>query len=129
MNKESPFQLVKLPVIKDLKFSTASNILENKKPKINISIKGNSKRVENKNEAIIELDLELKTLEADFFELNAKIVANCSWNNGVTEKEISAFLDVTAPALMLSYIRPVISNITTYAGVPPFIIPLLDLRK
>lgn len=129
MNKKSSFQLNGLPIIKDLQFSRVSNTLENQNPKINITISSNSKKVENKNEGIVELDIKLNSLEIEFFELQAKIVANFFWTNDAKDEEVESFLNRSASAIVLSYIRPVISNITTYAGLPPFIIPFLDLRK
>ena len=51
------------------------------------------------------------------------------WSENVDEKTLDILLNSNAPAILLSYIRPYISTITSGAGYPALILPLIDFTK
>ena len=38
-------------------------------------------------------------------------------------------LEVNAPAVLIAYIRPIISQLTSFSGYPPLILPLINFTK
>lgn len=59
------------------------------------------------------------TMKADFF-----------WNkNVINEKEANIFLNINAPALLLSYIRPKVHDLTKDSKIPVQDIPFVDFTQ
>ena len=112
--QESVFQFSR-PKIKNIQYS----ILEEYKPEENVNLHQhfhrNITRIEQKNEAIVELTIELGCDEKSInspFALKITIGAIFSWDNTLDEEMINSLLTFNAPALLIGYARPVISNIT-----------------
>ena len=104
-----------------------------------------------KNEGYINLDMKSKTsikkgdstafvlLELKVFDNNSTVnvpfyidismEGQFFWDGGFNEKDIGKLLKSNGPAILLSYIRPYISNITVGAGFPPLILPLIDFTE
>lgn len=83
-------------------------------------------KVENKNEADVELQFQIFNENAPSpFNINAVIKGNFTWAD-ISEKEVDKFLNVNAPSLLLSYLRPTIAYITNSSGLPQFNIPFLN---
>lgn len=99
------------------------------KVKLDIQIKKESSTKERKAQITLSLTLnnDCKIDEVPFV-LKSEIVGQFAWNEEATKEEIEHFINANAPSILLSYMRPVISNIITYSGFPAFIIPFLDLR-
>lgn len=51
------------------------------------------------------------------------------WDEKVTEEELGTYLQVNAPAVLFSYIRPIVTQLTVQAGFPPLNLPMMDFRK
>lgn len=130
--KESNFYMVKQPVIKKMEFLGNSNFIAKDNSlnvKIDIKIKKESSMIDKKAQVSLTINLNEKyNLEEVPFILKAEILGQFIWKEEATREEIEIFLNSTAPSIMLSYIRPIISNVVTYSGFPAFIIPFLDLR-
>lgn len=118
-----------LPIITNLSFDISKEFDFSIQQSLELEIKIDTKVFERvNNDANIELELELFPNSKNRpFHLKATSVASFTWAEGLDEKTIEALLKINAPAIMLSYIRPIISNITTYSGQPPLVIPLIDL--
>ncbi|MGL4902932.1 MAG: protein-export chaperone SecB [Cetobacterium sp.] len=130
--KKSNFNLLKQPLIKKMDFLSNTEFDQNtSKANINIDIKITNELSTTQNKAQVFLMIMLNT-EKDIkdvpFILKSEILGQFSWEENATEEEISDFLNSVAPSILLSYMRPIISNIITYSGLPPYIIPFLDLR-
>ena len=62
------------------------------------------------------------------FYIEADEEAKFKWNEGMfNEVQIEDLLKLNATALLLSYLRPVISNITSSSPYPAYNLPYLDL--
>ena len=86
---------------------------------------------EELQEAVVFLHIKINDKELNEkipFYLEAMITGSFVWKNE-SDEIINNFLEANAPSILLSFMRPVISNIITYAGYSPYLIPFLDLRK
>lgn len=52
-----------------------------------------------------------------------------TWASSFKEEEVVGLLEVNAPAVLMSYIRPIITQLTVFSGLPALILPLLDFTK
>lgn len=96
---------------------------------INIDIK--KERIAER-EAIVELTLEIgENNENAPFYVKAVEGATFKWEEGAFEKEqeIEKLLDVNAPALLLSYLRPIISNVTTMSKYLAYHVPFVNFNS
>lgn len=64
---------------------------------------------------ISEVPFKLETINEGYF----------SWDEEFDGK-IDVLLKVNAPAILLSYVRPLITQFTSFSNYPPLIIPLID---
>lgn len=62
-----------------------------------------------------------------YFEVTMGV--NVFWDKECDEAFIDAILKSNVPALILSYVRPIISILTSNSGYPTYNIPFLDFRK
>ena len=129
--KESSFKLIKQPLIKKMEFIGNNEFdIQKENVDIEIGIKFTNECSTTQNKAQVSLNINLnaqKDIKDIPFLLNAEIIGQFSWNNATSE-EIEVFLNSVAPSILLSYMRPIISNLVTYSGFPAYIIPFLDLR-
>lgn len=59
------------------------------------------------------------------FTLSASIFSVFNWHD-LDESQIDSLLKVNAPALLLSYLRPIVANITANSGMTPYTIPFIN---
>lgn len=62
------------------------------------------------------------------FTINLEIEGYFIWQNEIDDK-INQYLERNAPAVLLSYLRGIVSQLTSFAGFPPLILPLMDFSK
>ncbi len=97
---------------------------------VNLGMNINKERLSD-TEAIVELTIEIgeKGENAPFY-ITATEGAMFRWEEDAFDKEqdIEKFLDVNAPALLLSYLRPIISNITMASKYPAYNIPFINFN-
>lgn len=63
------------------------------------------------------------------FFLETKFVANFRWNEQLLGDRVDAFLNQNAPALLLSYVRPIISMVTNVSHYPPYNLPFINFSE
>ena len=83
------------------------------------------------NSAIVVLYYNFGNCKKDKSKLNisAEIASIFVWNSVTDEKIIHNFLNINAPSLLLSYLRPIITNNAVASGFPMFMIPFMDFSK
>lgn len=59
------------------------------------------------------------------FTLEVEIEGAFIWED-IDSESLKGFLRINAPAVMYSYFRPLVSNLTLSAGLPPLVLPLID---
>ncbi|MDK0920051.1 protein-export chaperone SecB [Clostridium perfringens] len=83
-------------------------------------------------EAIVEVLLKVfdkeKLNEVPFFiEIGMK--GKFEWADNSDNALIDKLLETNGPAILISYIRPYISNLTSGSGFLPLVLPLFDLSE
>lgn len=90
--------------------------------------------VETVNETSAVVTLILKIFkEEDFpnvpFAINIEMKGEFSWDSDMDIELAKRLLNQNAPAVLLSYIRPYITTLTTGGGYPPLVLPLMNFTK
>jgi preprotein translocase subunit SecB len=60
------------------------------------------------------------------FEIDAAIAALFHWDDSIQADMIDRLLKANAPALLVSFLRPIIANITNVSPYPAFNLPFMD---
>lgn len=112
---ESAFQFTN-PALSGLEFWINKNFNGEKDTKIQIRMNMSVKvaKKENLNEAIVELDVEIGEKNDDIpFYIKAIEGANFRWNDELDDNMIDKLLNQNAPSLLLSYLRPIVAQVTS----------------
>lgn len=130
---KSGFQFTN-PVITDLKFETNKNfILESvSDTELYNDLKININKNNEKPEALVELNIFIEPSEANKdwpFKINMVIVSLFSWDNTYDDELLNSLLSINAPALLLSYARPIISYITNNSRFPVYNLPFYNFTN
>lgn len=112
---ESAFQFTN-PALSALEFWINKNFNGEKDTKIQIRMNMSVKvaKKENLNEAIVELNVEIGEKNDDIpFYIKAIEGANFRWNDELDDNMIDRLLNQNAPSLLLSYLRPIVAQVTS----------------
>ena len=105
----------------------------NEKDSVTFEVKTSTeiKRGMNLNEATVLLEVEIGEKSESYpFYVRAKEYARFRWEEkAYTEEEISRLLKQNAPALLLSYLRPIISNVTGASVFDAYDIPFMNFAS
>ncbi len=96
---------------------------------VNLDVKSKTSIKKGDNTAFVLLELNIfdkKSIDNAPFYIDISMEGQFFWNGGFNNEDIDKLLKSNGPAILLSYIRPYISNITVGAGFPPLILPLMD---
>ncbi|QHI73813.1 protein-export chaperone SecB [Aminipila terrae] len=88
----------------------------------------NINNIKGKNKSIVELSI-LVTEKNGFFTIKAEIGSSFSWNDSVDSTVLDVLLKQNAPALLVSYLRPIIVNITNYSPIGAIDLPFIDFTE
>ena len=108
---------------------------DEKKYSMNIEANTEIKKKPNIPSAIVRLTMTINKDEKNIYEnklpffIEVAAIAEFSWNEQLEERGIDSFLQMNAPALLLSYIRSQVAYITTQAGFPALNIPFMDFTQ
>ena len=80
------------------------------------------------NQQLVSLNMTIGN-EKSPFTFNATIEANFRWSADLDADSVENLLDKNAVSLLIGYLRPVISQFTVQAGMPPLNLPFIDLTK
>lgn len=129
MIKPSKFQFNN-PVLKGLTFKINSNFNEDTYTGIKLSGKTKITKLRQKNKAKVAFHLLVgeKAIHCPFY-IDIEMEAVFTWENNLDKNMVDKLLKVNAPSLLLGYMRPLISNITTLSPYPTFNIPFLDMQE
>jgi preprotein translocase subunit SecB len=102
-------------------------------PNLNVDLEGKTE-VKNlsENTATVVFSLSIynnKPLEEVPFQIKVVSEGKFSWNSTIEKDLLNNYLNFNAPSILLSYIRSVVSMITSYAGLSNFMIPLINFYK
>lgn len=97
---------------------------------INVRVKRDSRADgTDANTAIVEVIAKVGSKEANYpFYIEATEEAKFRWNEETLgEKDVNILLNQNAAALLLSYLRPIISNVTSSSPYGRFDLPFINL--
>lgn len=124
--KESAFQFSK-PILKKVEYKIFDQYEPESDTNLHRHFHRNIVRIEDKNEAIVELTVQIGCDERSVnppFSLDITIGAKFIWDNQIDEEIVNSLLSMNAPSLLLGYARPIIANLTANSIVQydlPFI--------
>lgn len=128
---ESSFQFTN-PVLRYLEFGM-NNSFDNKQKqqvKLGLNFRINIDRKDESNLAEVELEVRIgeKSGEAPFFVI-AKESADFKWEKEYDQEFIDKLLQLNAPALLLSYLRPIIAQVTASSFYNAYNIPFINFTN
>lgn len=95
---------------------------------INMSVQVD--KSEDSNEARVKLKVEFgEKGERNPFFFVATEAAKFRWENSLDDKMIDKLLNQNAPSLLLSYLRPIVAQITTSSPFETVNIPFMNFTK
>ncbi|MGL5086413.1 MAG: protein-export chaperone SecB, partial [Clostridium sp.] len=96
--------------------------------KINLETRINKNNDDNKALVQVKLKIFDKKEKSSFpFYMTVIMTGEFTWDEGIDPKLLDTLLKSNAPSIILSYIRPYVSTLTTGSAFEPLILPLLDL--
>lgn len=129
--KVSGFQF-KNPRLTKLVFETNTEFVsQNQELEVGFSMENTVKRRDE--EAIVSFTLSVfkdqKQVAPFFIEATIEALFVWSADDFSDDKMVQDLLSINAPSLLLSYLRPHISQVTAAAGFPPLNVPFFDFTK
>ena len=129
---QSGFQFAN-PIISKINYVVHSEFKWNKEEPLSItnSFKTNISPSKSSRKAIVELDILIGDIDPqkEPFYIEMTIGAPFKWDEAYADETIRDLLSVNAPALLLSYARPIISTITNMSPYPSYDIPFYNFTK
>ena len=131
--KESYFQLVGKPQITKIKLDVNKDYIFEKEVTLEIdnNILVQKSADEQEKESIVVLKVGVftsKELSVVPFKLDIEIQGCFAWDD-VLDKDtvrLEAMLRQNAPAVLFSYLRPIVTLMTVEANMPPLVLPLMN---
>lgn len=128
--KTSEFQFSN-PYLSELNFKINENFIYLKEKSVEFQIKSNvnvNKHDDEENSAMVELHMEIGSDNEECpFCISITEVAFFKWNSNV--RDTDKLLSQNAPALLLSYVRPIVSNITAASKYPAYNLPYMNFTE
>ncbi len=132
MSAISPFQFT-APLLTESYFIVHRE--KRDKDTVNIHLHRNIvKSQENPREALVEIKVQLNKIEDEELEdvcfvAEATMQSMFTWPEDLPEEKVDYLLGVNAPALLISYIRPIIVQLTSASPIPVYNLPFLNLNE
>ena len=128
--KQSQFQFSK-PTIENINYKIINIDIETIKQNKAIPVKTtvDVKKSESENKAIVKLNFYAQNTDSFPFYIDITMSSQILWETADNTNFIDNILNYNVPAMILSYMRPIISSITSHSDYNSFDIPFLDLRK
>ena len=117
------------PELEKIEFSVNQNFDEEKYDGIAMQSNIEVQMLEG-NEALVKLTLSIgNSTDSQPFDICVKMGANFTWDESVEIEKANQLLNINAPAVLLSYIRPIVSSMTNSSKYPTLNIPFIDFTK
>lgn len=128
--KESNFQFTD-PSLTSLEFKENEEFVIEKDKEIEIgtSINVSNNRI-SETEAIVGIIVKIGNEEnSSPFCMKTEFTAKFRWAENLSEEKVGVLLGQNAPALLLSYARPIISMVTNSSHFPAYNIPFINFTE
>ena len=127
--QESNFQF-KNPILKKINYHLNEDFDRDKFDKIDLNFQTNVIGKKSEKQAIVKLRGEFGESNENFpFYIEIELEAPFKWTEDIPEDVAKNLLKRNAPALLLSYMRPIVAFITSQSGIVPYNIPYIDFTK
>lgn len=127
--KQSKFQFLS-PYLEELNFSVNPDYdASDDEIEMHNSFSVQISRYEQESRANVALTLE-SNLEDEKapFRLRIKVASDFKWED-LSEEKVQTMLELNAPALLLSYMRPIVANITNSSKLPAYNLPFINFKE
>ncbi|PIM76434.1 protein-export chaperone SecB [Fusobacterium polymorphum] len=127
--KESFFRL-KSQFTEEIIFKKNSDF-KDRKIKLKVSHKLEIKNIDETSsnvKLIFSIFTEEELAESPFF-ISITQLGEFQYPSDLDKTDLENLLNINAPAVLLSYIRGLISQITAFSGYPALIVPLMNFAK
>ena len=123
--KVSKFQFTD-PYMEEMVFQGSGEKLAGKDVPLSNTINVQVKKDEKKHKASVRLIIKTDAgTDGELFKLVVKMASQFRWKD-LDDEKVDILLHQNAPALLLSYARPIIAGITNASRFPTYNIPFLD---
>lgn len=87
-------------------------------------------KTQGQNKANVEMCLDIGGMKKEYpFAIKIIMASDFMWEDELEEALVDKLLKANAPSLILSYMRPIISNITNNSKYSVFNLPFLDMQN
>ena len=124
--KQSTFQFRK-PVLEKFVFGTNLEYNSEKFDGMEFNATTHVERSKEKNEAIVKLNVKIGNKENAPFFIDVVMSSDFIWDDD--NENVDIMLKSNAPSMLLSYIRPLVANITSNSEYPELDIPFMDFTN
>jgi preprotein translocase subunit SecB len=111
-------------ILKELIFSRKDGFSQ--KPELNVQLKSRVSFSPDEDRLIYEMSCGIKD-KSDFFDIRCTMIGFFSVIEGKENMGLKEYSNMNAPAAIFPYIRETIASTTTRAGIPPVVIPPVNL--
>lgn len=127
--KKSKFQFSNPNLIK-LVFEINPNFNEKLFESLKLESQTKIIKTQGQNKANVEMSLDIGGMKKEYpFVIKIIMASDFMWENELEEVLADKLLKANAPSLILSYMRPIISNITNNSKYSVFNLPFLDMQN
>lgn len=114
--------------INEIKFKLNNN--EKDQNNIDLQFNGNTTIYHEKNEAAVSLICIMGENESDSpFSLYVSITGLFDYQSDMKDDKLQKLITTNATAILFPYLRAMVTNITSNAGISPVILPTLNINK
>ncbi len=128
---ESAFQFTN-PTLKELSFCINENFdnQSNHKVQVKMEMSTHIFKSSKPNEASVSLTVEIgEKSEKNPYWIKGTEQANFRWEDEVSEDMSERLLKQNAPSLLLSYLRPIIAQVTASSSYDAYNIPFINFAE
>ena len=100
--------------------------------KVSVNVKKNILYLAGENRAIVSVTVSLNQREKTKerrdvpFEAEVEMQSIFTWSKGLGKEKVDKYLNQNATALLVSYIRPIISVLTASSPLPAYNLPFIN---
>ena len=127
--RESKFRF-RNPVLESMEFIVNEDFNEEQYEGIRISGKTQIAKIRGKNEAGVKFHLKIGENHSTApFSFDIIMKAEFQWEDSMEQEMVDRLLKSNARSLLLSYIRPIVANVTGNSEYPAFHIPYMNMSE
>ena len=128
---ESDFQFTRPTLVHfELNINENFNVQQDKKIELTNLIRVSIRKHKDCKEATVDLELKIGEKSDDYpFYIYAIERANFRWGEYFDDDTIERLLNQNAPSLLLSYLRPIVAQITYASQYAGYDVPFMDFTK